>query len=201
MIRIVEAAQKRLKGIAHRTPVMTSRTLDRLVGARVYLKCENFQRVGAFKFRGAYNAICQLSPAEKSRGVITFSSGNHAQAVALVGRMLHVKTTVVMPDNAPSIKRAATEGYGARVISYDPATGSRDAIARELAEKDGYTVIPPYDHLEVVAGQGTAALELIETVGTPGNAPGALRRRWPAERLGYCRASPAAGLPGGGHRA
>ena len=165
MIRIVQSAQKRLKGIAHLTPVMTSRTLDQLAGAPVYLKCENFQRVGAFKFRGAYNAISQLGPAEKARGVITFSSGNHAQAVALVGQMLEIQTTVVMPDNAPSIKRAATEGYGARVVSYDPATGSRDAIARELAERHGYTVIPPYDHLEVVAGQGTAALELIETVG------------------------------------
>ena len=168
MIRIVLSAQKRLQGIAHRTPVITSRTLDRMVGAGVYLKCENFQRVGAFKFRGAYNAICQLSPAEKARGIITFSSGNHAQAVALVGRMLGVQTTVVMPNNAPAIKRAATEGYGARVVAYDPATSTRDAIARELAEAHGYTVIPPYDHIEVIAGQGTAALELVETVGQLG---------------------------------
>jgi len=168
MIRIVLSAQKRLQGIAHRTPVITSRTLDRMVGAGVYLKCENFQRVGAFKFRGAYNAICQLSPAEKARGIITFSSGNHAQAVALVGRMLGVQTTVVMPNDAPARKRAATEGYGARVVAYDPATSTRDAIARELAEAHGYTVIPPYDHIEVIAGQGTAALELVETVGQLG---------------------------------
>ncbi len=168
MLQIVLAAKERLQGVVHRTPVLTSRTLDQVAGARVYLKGENFQRVGAFKFRGAYNAVCRLTPAERARGVITFSSGNHAQAVALAGRLLEVKVTVVMPDNAPAIKRTATEGYGARVILYDPAVASRDAIARELAEQHGFTMIPPYDHLDVIAGQGTAALEPIERVGELG---------------------------------
>jgi len=168
LFRIVEEARKRLKGQAHVTPVMTSRTLDRIVGARVFLKCENFQRVGAFKFRGAYNAICKLEAAEKARGVITFSSGNHAQAVALVGRMLGIETTVVMPADAPATKLEATRGYGARVVTYDPQSGSRDSIARRLADEHGYTVIPPYDHIDVVAGQGTAALEMMETVGALG---------------------------------
>lgn len=168
LFRIVDEARQRLAGKAHVTPVMTSRTLDRRAGARVFLKCENFQHVGAFKFRGAYNAISKLGAAEKARGIITFSSGNHAQAVARVGRMLGVDTTVIMPQDAPATKLAATRGYGARVVLYDPQTGARDVIARQLADEHGYTVVPPYDHLDVVAGQGTAALELLESAGPLG---------------------------------
>ncbi|MCP4693051.1 MAG: threo-3-hydroxy-L-aspartate ammonia-lyase [Desulfobacterales bacterium] len=164
MFEKIQDAEKRLAGRAHVTPVMTSRTLDERVGAEVFLKCENLQKVGAFKFRGAFNAISRLSEAERKRGIITYSSGNHAQAVALVGRMLGVRATVVMPDDAPATKRAATEGYGARVVSYDPAQKSRSDIARTLAEEHGYTIIPPYDHPDVVAGQGTAALELFKSV-------------------------------------
>lgn len=159
------AAKKRLQGHANVTPVHTSRTLNELLGAKVYLKCENFQRIGAFKFRGAFNSISQLTKAEKARGVLTYSSGNHAQAVALVGRLLGVQTTIIMPDNAPATKRAATEGYGATIIEYDPAEQSREDIAKELEAEHGYTLIPPYDHIDVVAGQGTAALELFEEVG------------------------------------
>jgi len=156
MFEKILAAKKRLHGHANVTPVHTSRTLNELVGAEVYLKCENFQRIGAFKFRGAFNSISQLSEAEKARGVLTYSSGNHAQAVALVGRLLGVQTTIIMPDNAPATKRAATEGYGATIIEYDPAKQSREDIAKELEAEHGYTLIPPYDHIDVVAGQGTA---------------------------------------------
>jgi threonine dehydratase len=130
----------------------------------VFLKCENFQRIGAFKFRGAYNAMSRLSEDEGRQGVITFSSGNHAQAVALVGKLLGIKTTVVMPQDAPVIKREATKAYGAAVILYDPQERSRETIARELQEKHGYTMIPPFDHLDVLTGQGTSALELGEQV-------------------------------------
>jgi len=161
----VLSARERLRGQANATPVFTSRTLDGLVGARVFLKGENFQRGGAFKFRGAYNAISRLSDAEKSRGVLTYSSGNHAQAVALVGRLLGVPTVIVMPENAPAVKRAATEAYGARIVSYDPERATRESIALDLQRTGGYTLIPPYDHLDVVAGQGTAALELLEETG------------------------------------
>ena len=165
MFEKILAASKRLQGHANVTPVHTSRTLNGLLGAEVYLKCENFQRIGAFKFRGAFNSISQLTEAEKARGVLTYSSGNHAQAVALVGRLLGVQTTIIMPDNAPATKRAATEGYGATIIEYDPAEQSREDIAKELEAEHGYTLIPPYDHIDVVAGQGTAALELFEEVG------------------------------------
>lgn len=165
MFEKIQQASKRIKGHANVTPVMTSRTLDRMVGAQVFFKCENFQRIGAFKFRGAFNSISQLSQADKARGVITYSSGNHAQAVALVGRMLDIRTTVVMPDNAPATKRAATLGYGANIVEYDPEQSARDEIAKALQEKHGYTLIPPFDHEEVIAGQGTAALEMFEQVG------------------------------------
>ncbi len=165
MFPAILAASERLRGHAHRTPIHRSRTLDALAGAEVLLKCENFQRVGAFKFRGAFNAISLLSDEQRARGVITYSSGNHAQAIALAGRLLGVQTTVVMPDNAPAIKRAATEGYGARVVPYDPATGDRKQIAEALAAEHGYTIIPPYDDPNIVAGQGTAALELIQDAG------------------------------------
>lgn len=161
----VLAAAGRLRGHAHRTPVITSRVLNDLCGAEVMLKCENFQRVGAFKFRGAYNVISQLSDADKARGVITYSSGNHAQAVALACQLLDIKAVIVMPDNAPAIKRAATEGYGAQIVSYDPATQDRRVIAEKLAAEHGYTMVPPYDHPGIVAGQGTAALELCEDAG------------------------------------
>jgi threonine dehydratase len=160
----IQAAKKRLNGQANITPVMTSRTLDHQVGAAVYLKCENYQRVGAFKFRGAYNAMAQLAEEDGRRGVITHSSGNHAQAIALVGRLLGIQTTIVMPNDAPATKRAATEGYGATIIQYDPADTTREEISRDLAKRHGYKLIPPYDHIDIVAGQGTAALELLEEV-------------------------------------
>ena len=161
----IQAAAGRLAGKAHRTPVVASRTLDARTGAQVFLKCENFQRGGAFKYRGAYNAISQLSEAGRARGVITYSSGNHAQAVALVSRELGIPATIVMPDDAPATKRAATEGYGATVVGYDPATGDRRQIAEELAAERGLTIIPPFDHPHIIAGQSTAALELIDEVG------------------------------------
>ena len=164
MFERIKQARERLRGYANVTPVMTSRTLNEAVGAEVFLKCENFQRVGAFKFRGAFNTICQLSDQQKDRGVITYSSGNHAQAVALVGRLLRVRTTVVMPDNAPMVKRAATEAYGATVIEYDPKKTTREEMASILRAEHGYTIIPPFDNLEVIAGQGTATLELFEEV-------------------------------------
>ena len=164
LFALVKDAGGRLRDIANVTPVMTSRTLNECLGAELFLKCENFQRIGAFKFRGAYNAMSRLSPEQRARGVLTFSSGNHAQAVALVGKLLGIQTTVVMPQDAPIIKRAATEAYGAIVISYDPHERSREDIARELEQTHGYTLIPPYDHLDVVAGQGTAALELYSQV-------------------------------------
>ncbi len=161
----VQSAANQIASVAHRTPVITSHTLDERVGANVFLKCENLQRMGAFKFRGAYNAMSRLSDAEKSRGVITYSSGNHAQAIALSGKLLGVKTVVVMPQNAPLTKLAATRGYGAEVVTYNPAESDRKALAESLADKHGYSVIPPFDHPHVIAGQGTAALELIQDVG------------------------------------
>jgi threonine dehydratase len=160
LFEMVKDAADRLRGVANVTPVMTSRILNECLNAEVFLKCENFQRIGAFKFRGAYNAMARLADDERRRGVITFSSGNHAQAVALVGKLLGIATTVVMPQDAPAIKRAATEAYGATVILYDPEQSSREAIARELQQELGCTMIPPFDHLDVIAGQGTAALEL-----------------------------------------
>lgn len=162
LFRQIKAAHVRLKGIANDTPIMTSRSLNHLVGSQVFLKCENFQRVGAFKFRGAFNAISRLSATEKIKGVITFSSGNHAQAVALVGSLLGVDTTVVMPADAPLIKREATETYGARVIDYDPRSKTREEIAKRIQSEQGSVLIPPFDHLDVIAGQGTATLELME---------------------------------------
>jgi len=166
MFERIKTARERLRGFANVTPIMTSRTLNESVGAEVFLKCENFQRAGAFKFRGAFNTISQLSDQQRDRGIITYSSGNHAQAVALVGRLLRVRTTVVMPDNAPIVKRAATEAYGATVIDYDPEKTTREEIANILKAEHGYTIIPPFDHLEVIAGQGTAAVELFEEVKT-----------------------------------
>jgi threo-3-hydroxy-L-aspartate ammonia-lyase len=161
----VQAAALQIDGIAHRTPVATSRLLDQACGNQMYLKCENLQRGGAFKFRGAYNAVSRLSTEERARGIITYSSGNHAQALALVSQLLGVHATIVMPQNAPQLKLDATRGYGADVVLYDPATRSREEIARELADRHGYTVIPPYDHEHIIAGQGTAALELLQEIG------------------------------------
>jgi len=157
-------AQKRLKGFANLTPVMSSSTLDKLLGQQVYFKCENFQKVGAFKFRGAFNSISSLTAAEKKRGVITYSSGNHAQAVSNVGRILGVDIVVVMPENAPKIKLAATAEYGASIVTYDPEVQSREKVTEALVEERGYTLIPPYNHNEVIAGQGTVALEFFEQV-------------------------------------
>jgi len=162
--KIIEA-KERLKGHAMVTPVMTSRTLDDRVGAKIYLKCENFQKIGAFKFRGAFNSISRLSEKEKAKGVVTFSSGNHAQALALVGKLLGVPTTIVMPKDAPKIKFDATKGYGATIISYDPETESREALASKIQLEEGLTLIPPFDHPDVIAGQGTAALELFDQAG------------------------------------
>lgn len=156
----VQSAAARLAGHAHVTPVVTSRSLDEACGARVFLKCENLQRVGAFKFRGAWNAISRLSPDLRARGVLAYSSGNHAQAVALVGKLLGAPTTIVMPATAPAIKRAATEAFGATVVPYDPETQSREALAATLQQERELTLIPPFDHPHVIAGQGTAALEL-----------------------------------------
>ncbi len=161
----VAAAAERLRGIAHRTPVHTSSTVDARLGARVFFKCENFQRGGAFKFRGAYNALSRLSPEQRARGVITYSSGNHAQAVALAGRLLGAPVTVVMPSDATAVKVAATRGYGGEVVLYDRSAQSREEIGTRLAAERGLLVIPPYDHPDVVAGQGTAAAELIEETG------------------------------------
>jgi threo-3-hydroxy-L-aspartate ammonia-lyase len=161
----VRQAADRLRGVANRTPVMTSRTLASLVGAQVFFKCENLQRGGAFKFRGAYNRLAALTAEQRSRGVVAFSSGNHAQGVALAARELGVPATVVMPSDAPRLKLAATRGYGAEVASYDRLTEDREEIARRLAQERRLTLVPPYDHPLIMAGQGTAALELIEEVG------------------------------------
>ena len=161
----VLAARERLRGHAHETPVMTSTALNDRVGAVVRLKCENLQRIGAFKFRGAFNAIAQISEADRPQGVVTFSSGNHAQAVALVGRLLNTPTTIVMPADAPRIKRRATANYGAEVLAYDPRSASRERLAREVQARKGGILIPPYDHPDVIAGQGTAALELHDQAG------------------------------------
>ena len=161
----VRAAAKRIEGVAHRTPVVRSRTLDGLVGAEVFVKCENLQRVGAFKFRGAYNAISQLSPEQLARGIAAYSSGNHAQAVALAARELGSTAVIVMPQDTPQSKLDAVAGYGAEIVTYDRYTGDREEIGAKLAADRGLALIPPYEHRDVIAGQGTAALELIEEVG------------------------------------
>ncbi len=161
----VETAATRIAGVAHRTPVMTSRIADGRTGAQLFFKCENLQRSGAFKFRGAYNSISALPDEQKSRGVVAFSSGNHAQAIAYAGSLMGVKTVIVMPSDAPALKLAATKGYGGEVVTYDRYKDDREAIGRQLAAERGLTMIPPYDHSDVIAGQGTAALELIEETG------------------------------------
>ncbi len=159
----VRAAAQRLSGVAHRTPMVTSRTLDARCGAAVFLKCENLQRMGAFKFRGAYNRLAQLSAAERERGVVAFSSGNHAQGVALAAQLLGIPATIVMPENAPAAKRAATLEYGAEIVFYAGGT-NREELAATIARERGATLVPPYDDDAIIAGQGTVALELLEEV-------------------------------------
>jgi threo-3-hydroxy-L-aspartate ammonia-lyase len=161
----VAAAHERLRGVAHRTPVLTSRTANERTGAQIFFKCESLQRMGAFKFRGAYNAIAQFTPEQKAGGVITFSSGNHAQAIALSASLLGVKAVIVMPYDAPTVKVEATRGYGGEVVFYDRYTEDREALGARLAAERGLTLIPPYDHVHVMAGQGTAAKELFEDAG------------------------------------
>jgi threonine dehydratase len=170
-IEHVRAAAERLEGVARRTPVMTSRSLDEAAGASLLVKCENLQRVGAFKFRGAYNALAQLGEGERTRGVLTYSSGNHAQAVALSASLLGTPAVIVMPDNAPRVKLQATRSYlshapvGSEVVVYDHQRTVREELGREIAKERGLTVVPPYDHPHVIAGQGTVALELLAEIG------------------------------------
>lgn len=161
----VVAAAARLDGFAHRTPVLTSRIVNDMMGAEVFFKCENLQRIGAFKFRGAFNALSRFDADQRRRGVVAFSSGNHAQAIALSAQLLGIPATIVMPHDAPAAKMAATRGYGGNVVVYDRYQEDREQIGRDLAEKHGLTLIPPYDHPDVIAGQGTAAKELFEEVG------------------------------------
>jgi len=161
----VESAAHQIAGIAHRTAVATSRLIDERAEAQLFFKCENLQRGGAFKFRGAYNALSRLSADEARRGVVTFSSGNHAQAIALAGQVLDIPRVIVMPSDAPAVKRIATEAYGGEIVLYDRDREDREAIGRRLASERGLTLIPPYDHPHIIAGQGTAARELFEDVG------------------------------------
>jgi threo-3-hydroxy-L-aspartate ammonia-lyase len=161
----VASAADRIAGKAHRTPVLTSRTVDERTGARLFFKCETMQRAGAFKFRGACNAVASLSEAQRRRGVLAYSSGNHAQALAYAARLSGVRAIIIMPQDAPAMKVAATRGYGAEVRFYDRYTEDREAIARRLAAEEGLSLIPPYDHPDIIAGQGTAARELFEDVG------------------------------------
>ena len=161
----IELAAKRIGGVVHRTPVATSRTLNDDAGASLFFKCENLQRAGAFKFRGAYNALSMLTPAERRQGVVTFSSGNHAQAIALAGQLLDVPRVIVMPSDAPEVKRVATAGYGGEIVLYDRDREDREAIGRRLAAERGLALVPPYDDARIIAGQGTAARELLEDTG------------------------------------
>ncbi len=161
----VVRAHERLVGVISHTPVLTSTTANERLGAQLYFKCENFQRMGAFKFRGAYNALAQFTPEQRRSGVVAFSSGNHAQGIALAARLLGIPAVIVMPTDAPTIKLEATRGYGAEVVLYDRATEDREAIGERLARERGLTLVPPYDHLQVMAGQGTVAKELFEEVG------------------------------------
>src|SRR5262249_18075588 len=152
----IDSAARQIAGVAHRTPVATSRTIDAETGAAIFFKCENLQRAGAFKFRGAYNALSRLDADARRRGVVTFSSGNHAQAIALAGQLLDIPRVIVMPSDAPEVKRVATAAYGGEVVLYDRDREDREAIGRRLAVDRGLTLVPPYDHLQIIAGQGTA---------------------------------------------
>ena len=163
--RDIEAAAERIEGVAHRTPVLTSRTADAMAGAQLFFKCENFQRMGAFKFRGAYNAISRFSAEQRKAGVLTYSSGNHAQAIALSASLTGIHAAIIMPHDAPQLKVQATKGYGGEVIVYDRNREDREEIGKRLAQERGMTLIPPYDHPDVIAGQGTAAKELFEETG------------------------------------
>ncbi|MGX5201235.1 pyridoxal-phosphate dependent enzyme [Aliikangiella sp. IMCC44632] len=163
MFEQIKAAANRIQGFAKVTPVLSSSSLNKRLGCRVWFKCENFQKVGAFKFRGAFNSIAQLSEQQKARGVIAYSSGNHAQAIACVGQLLGVKTTIVMPANAPSIKLAATKAYGATVVEYDPTTQQREEVTAAIIQQQSLHLIPPFDHPHIIAGQGTAALEFCQS--------------------------------------
>jgi threonine dehydratase len=163
--RDIEEAAQRLHGVAHRTPVLTSRTADAMAGAQLFFKCENFQRMGAFKFRGAYNAIARFTEAQRQAGVLTYSSGNHAQAIALSASLTGIRSAIIMPHDAPALKVKATKEYGGEVIIYDRYKENREEIGRRLAQERGMTLIPPYDHPDVIAGQGTAAKELFEEAG------------------------------------
>ena len=160
----LNAAARRLEGIAHRTPVLRSTSADESTGAQVFFKCENLQRTGAFKFRGAYNTLAQFTPEQRERGVLAFSAGNHAQAIALSARLLDMPAVIVMPEDAPATKMAATREYGAQVVTYNRYTEDREAISRRLAQERGMTLVPPFDHPHVIAGQGTAAMELLDEV-------------------------------------
>lgn len=161
----VVSAARQIEGHAHRTPVFTSSTMERETGAQFFFKCENFQRIGAFKFRGGFNALSRFTDAQKQRGVLAFSSGNHAQAIALSAKLLDIEATIIMPQDAPATKLEATRGYGARVVTYDRYKEDRDVISRRLSEEGGLTLIPPFNHPDIIAGQGTAAKELIEETG------------------------------------
>ncbi|MEQ4651326.1 threo-3-hydroxy-L-aspartate ammonia-lyase [Providencia rettgeri] len=161
----VEAAARRIAGFAHKPPVLTSTTANKEFGGELFFKCENFQRMGAFKFRGAFNALSLLSPEQKKAGVIAFSSGNHAQGIALAAQLLRIPATILMPNDAPAVKVAATQGYGATVIRFDRYKEDREILCLQLAAQQGLTIIPPYDHPDIISGQGTAAKELIEEVG------------------------------------
>ncbi|EPL9568208.1 threo-3-hydroxy-L-aspartate ammonia-lyase [Providencia rettgeri] len=163
--RDVEAAAKRIAGFAHKTPVLTSTTANKEFGGELFFKCENFQRMGAFKFRGAFNALAQFTPEQKKAGVIAFSSGNHAQGIALAAQLLNIPATILMPNDAPAVKVAATQGYGANVVHFDRYTQDREALCKQLAEQQCLTLIPPYDHPHIIAGQGTSAMELFQEVG------------------------------------
>ncbi len=164
-LKTIQGAAHRIEGIANKTPVLTSRTIDALSGTTGFFKCENFQRIGAFKFRGAYNALSLLSEEERSKGVITYSSGNHAQAVALAGKLLNCPATIVMPEDAPAVKLEATKGYGAKIVLYNKSEITREALAAKIATERSLTIIPPYDHPNVISGQGTVAAELLEETG------------------------------------
>lgn len=157
-------AARRLQGLVHRTPVLHSSSINEMLGAQLFFKCENLQRTGAFKFRGAFNALAQLDDQQRGRGVITFSAGNHAQAIALAAKLLDMPALVLMPDDAPTSKMAATREYGAQVLTYNPATEDRETICQRLAQERGMVLVPPSEHSHVIAGQGTAALELLQEV-------------------------------------
>ncbi len=192
----VESAATQIAGVAHKTPVATSHTIDARTGARLFFKCENLQRAGAFKFRGAYNALSRLDADERRRGVVTFSSGNHAQAIALAGQLLDIPRVIVMPSDAPAVKRIATEGYGGEVVLYDRDTEDREAIGRRLAAERGLTLIPPYDHPHIIAGQGTADARADRRGRPARSAVRALRRRRTALRLGDRRRGDGAATAG-----